>query len=268
MPELTSTPAQDLAALDRVTVIASDAGLMTSGLAVLLERLRIPTAVEHDRRLALGRAYTRERGIVSECDAEDYLSCAATILTAVASVGAEIVWPSPDSAEVADRPSPGDSAPGIDTAVTEGEWPFPFPPGTYTMTSSHEGDGDAVITDDGRLLVQQDAVGNSEARWLDLTDIYNGGTSWRFAKHEPMFRASEAVTAEPAAREKILAEVAASTKSARADFAHPRGIRDEAVDLARTPDGDPFGDPVPSRANMVAAAALLVLAVERLDGAR
>ncbi|WP_043737479.1 hypothetical protein [Nocardia asiatica] len=64
---------------------------------------------------------------------------------------------------------------------TAAPWPFgDLTPGTYTMTSVGDGDGDAVITDDGRLLVQQ-----HEGCWHDLTSTYCGGTSWRFTKREP-----------------------------------------------------------------------------------
>ncbi|MET8798408.1 hypothetical protein ABZV91_18500 [Nocardia sp. NPDC004568] len=50
----------------------------------------------------------------------------------------------------------------------EKDWPLDdLEPGTYTMTSTGDGPGDAVVTDDGRLLVQQ-----YEGHWRDLTDAY------------------------------------------------------------------------------------------------
>lgn len=215
MPD-TSTPAQDLAALDRVAVIASVAGLMTSGLAVLLERLRILTAVEHDRRLALGRAYTLERGIASECDAEDYLSYAAAILTAAASMGAEIVWPTPDSAEVADR------------AAGEGSAP------------------------------KATGVSDDRADWEKLLD----------GDHPDYILVHPVPPSESTPREKILAEVAGYRWDDRVPGgAGPTGLVNSACDLARRAavagsEGEPH------RVSLIAAASMLVLAVERLDGAR
>lgn len=70
------------------------------------------------------------------------------------------------------------------TSTAPAEWPFgDLTPGTYTMYSIGDGDGDAVITDDGRLLVRQ-----HEGCWHDLTDIYRPGvSSWEFTKREPVY---------------------------------------------------------------------------------
>ncbi|KZM68112.1 hypothetical protein [Nocardia terpenica] len=57
-------------------------------------------------------------------------------------------------------------------------------PGLYTLTSPG-GTGLAVVTDDGRLLVQLDDVDTSAPsdRWEDMTQIYRKGTRWSFVKH-------------------------------------------------------------------------------------
>lgn len=63
----------------------------------------------------------------------------------------------------------------------EPAWPLgDLTPGTYTLTSTGDGPGDAVITDDGRILVEQ-----FEGDWRDLTFVYRSGVSWEFERREP-----------------------------------------------------------------------------------
>lgn len=68
------------------------------------------------------------------------------------------------------------------------------------------------------------------------------------------------------AREGILAEVAAC--DGRSDFSAPYQVRDEATEVAHVRQVNDDGVPVLSRADLIRAAALLVTAVERMDGDR
>lgn len=63
-----------------------------------------------------------------------------------------------------------DPEPSPATAWKEpADWPIPgHAPGLYTAYSTGDGEGPAVITEDGRLLIKQD----HPTYWADLTDLY------------------------------------------------------------------------------------------------
>lgn len=147
----TSIPAQDLdadvARIERVRQLARDHGVEIGG-ALLGLRQKIERA-DQDRAhdLALGQAFARQRWVDERRSVEALLTVAADIRIAVASVGAEIAWPTPEPSEGQDR-----------TAET-------------------------------RTAPETEGVSDERADWEKLLD------------EDP----------EPTAREKILAEVAAST---------------------------------------------------------
>ncbi|QIS18924.1 hypothetical protein [Nocardia terpenica] len=69
--------------------------------------------------------------------------------------------------------------------MTDTPWPVgDLSPGLYTLTSPG-GTSLAVVTDDGRLLVQLDDLYTSTPsdKWEDMTQIYRKGPRWSFAKH-------------------------------------------------------------------------------------
>lgn len=68
-----------------------------------------------------------------------------------------------------------DPEPTPATGWTEpADWPIPgHAPGLYSMYSIGDGHGPAVITENGRLLIQQnDESGNDSEEWRDRTDLY------------------------------------------------------------------------------------------------
>lgn len=107
MPE-TPTPAQDLAALDRVTELAARFDLATPELTGILACLRAAVATERHLTDSLGRAFMDAGGPVGRGWPRDL---GTAIVRAIASVGARIVWPSPETAETPDRGSADDTAP-------------------------------------------------------------------------------------------------------------------------------------------------------------
>lgn len=187
----TPTPAQDLEALARLAgllMLHTDPQESTiHDLAVLKRALEI----ESDRHRALRDALVAEWNWDGKDDA-GLDRATDRVLRAIASAGAEIHWPSPDSPETPERPSAGDTAPET------------------------------------------------------------GG-----------------VNAEPTAREKILAEVAATLDGlviAKELMAYQ--ICDKAAIIAKTAAENDDGTPVMSRANQIEAAAWLLFGALRMDGDR
>lgn len=213
MPEQTPTPAQDLAALDRVTELLDVHALTTRTTVFALSRLREEIDGQRERDLILGRALATEHGWSEVArGGDDAIRYGESMRRAVASVGAEIVWPSPDSGEVADR------------AAGEGSAP------------------------------KATGVSDDRADWEKLLD----------GDHPDYILVHPVPPSESTPREKILAEVAAVDLPVPAEAAL-RGIVNTACEIAR---GALPGVGVHRRDDIVRAAAMLVLAVERLDGAR
>lgn len=77
--------------------------------------------------------------------------------------------------------------------TTPKAWPFgDLAPGTYTVAAIAGDTTGAVITDDGRLLVEQFDPPNRQI-WSDLTDVYHPSIEWKFTKREPVYRSDRAV---------------------------------------------------------------------------
>ncbi|WP_330253071.1 hypothetical protein OG874_00200 [Nocardia sp. NBC_00565] len=233
------TPTQDLVALDRVTEIASDAGLCTSGLVVLLERLREPILTDRKRRQALGRALATEWKWVDQ-DSEGYDEIAGHLLAAIASVGAEIVWPSPDSAETPESPAADATAPGAVTSASRCQ---------ATTVDPSDKTGCAV--------------------WCELPNSHAGRHFAHVRFVEPSISRAPVPTVhwadpESSAREKILAELAATQAHFQIPAA-PRELVAEAFKLAHKTDDAERGVDVFLRENLLGAAARLIEAIEWMD---
>lgn len=236
MPE-TPTPTQDLAALDRVTVIAAEAGRMSDGLAVVLELLRTPITLELDRRRALGKALAAEwkwgeNELVAEID-----KATDRVLAAIASVGAEIVWPSP---EPSDRPA---ESPTADTAPeTVATAPTFATTGPHIIATAWAAENLGFPADPKP----------GERAWS------SDGVEWVFCPDGIWEQA------ERTARERILAEVAAIDLSRTPPGLTLSEIVTNAAGFVR--DAVP-GIGMYKRHNLVHAAAMLLHAVERMDNA-
>jgi hypothetical protein len=121
MPE-TPTPAQDLAALDRVTELAARFDLATAELTGILACLRAAVATERHLTDSLGRAFIDAGGPVGRGWPRDL---GTTIIRAVASVGAEIVWPSPEPSDSPEVATVDATAPEAVASASEGA-PLPL----------------------------------------------------------------------------------------------------------------------------------------------
>ena len=64
-------------------------------------------------------------------------------------------------------------------------------PGDYWMTSIGDGRGRAIVTYQGRLLVEQFPDSEGRVLWSDLTDVYRSSTSWRFEPRAAMASGDE-----------------------------------------------------------------------------
>jgi hypothetical protein len=240
MPDQIPTPAQDLAALDRVAELAARFDLATSELTGILACLRANVAANRHLTDSLGRAFIDAGGPVGRRWPRDL---GATSVRAVASVGAQIVFASPepsDSPEVAAVDATAPEAGGVSAHVP------------------------VVLLPCGNIAYRMDLwwreIGPDGRDRGNLINLPPGAV----ALTEP------AVAHAPSTpREKILAEVAeCMTHTCLPLHSPPGSAVTAAMDRIQVLFDAGGGMRTDLRERLIGAADLLVFAVERMDGAQ
>lgn len=106
------TPTQDLAALARVAELLNRHGSAEDGTLRELNVLREEIEEAYQRHCDLAEAFNAVRPALGD---ETLPALGLAIIRAAVAVGAQIVFPSPDSAETPERAAEARTAPGIDT---------------------------------------------------------------------------------------------------------------------------------------------------------
>lgn len=245
-------PAQDLAVIDRAGDLALAFDLVTEEFAEILDRLRgciardAQDAEVRARDLAVGDAFARRRWSASDVHSDEAKTeVGSDIRAAIASLGAEIVWPSPEVGEGGSGSAAGGTAPETS------------PPTTDTASTTH------------RQCQQNPAcaapAGHKTPCWvLTNVTVTEASEDAELTDGDPM---REHV--DRRVREKILAEVAGHwSRDHVPDGASTDSVIDSAFTIARTSAGTYQGREVRGRDNLLAAASMLIGLFVRLDGGR
>lgn len=160
MPEQSSST-QQLAALDLVWQLALEHEMNATKTAVAVSVLRKFAESQQERERAIGDALTARDADLAWTNGAQL---GAEVFAAIASVGAEIVWPSPDSGDVADRSAADDTAPATGH---EGE----RPPGESPVTGMIAGAAGGVSSFGSLMTVAGGAKPNPSAREKILAEV-------------------------------------------------------------------------------------------------